>query len=306
MSKNKDGQVEVNADGSMSGTDNSRRSGPSGNINNNGIRSTNGSGDDYGHNHGKSKSSGNHHNRGNTAWQSNLTLGPFTEAASEAIQHMSETHKAIRTLSDLYTKHVRDIEEISKIQERCNELETQCGKKDELIKRQKGTIITLKELSRDMEEEFEQNRAEIGKEREDLEAEKKKFDKQKETVEKRAKAQEAEQKSKQDKELEKLKAEQDKHYKILKEKLEQDVKKQEDEIRKRLTDLETDNRTLSEELNAQKEKVEEQQVKLAIAKDDYDDLKRLKNSFKDEKEKLKEQLDMIESEFALNGQTTEF
>jgi chromosome segregation ATPase len=307
MPKNKDEQVEVNGDGGRIGIDNSRGTGPSGSSNNSGIGSANGSGNDYGHKHSKSNSIDNRHDGGNTESQLSLNLGPHTQATSEVIQHMSETYKAFRTLSDSYKKHIRDIEEIPKIQERCIELEKQCEEMGEHIKRQKNTITILKEMSREREDEVEQNIAKIRKEREGLEAEKKKFDRQKENVEKRIKMQEAEEKKRQDKELEKLKTEQEKHYENLKEMLEQDVKKREDEIEKRLTNLEADNGALTKELNVQRGQVEEQRVRLANAKDEYDVLRRAKNSFKEEKEKLETQLNKIENEFALNdGQTTEF
>jgi chromosome segregation ATPase len=307
MPKNKDEHVEVNGDGGRTGIDNSRGTRPSGSSNNSGIGNANGSGNDYGHKHSKSNSIGNRHDGENTESQLYLSLGPHTQATSEVIQHMSETYQAFRTLSDSYKKHMRDIQEIPKIQERCIELEKQCEDMKEHIKRQKITIDTLKEMSREREDDVKQYIADIKKEREGLEAEKKKFDRQKENVEKRIKVQEAEEKKRQDKELEKLKTEQDNQYENLKEMLEQGVKKREDEIKKRLTDLEADNGTLTKELNVQKGQVEEQRVWLANAKDEYDVLRRAKNSFKEEKEKLETQLKKIENEFALNdGQTTEF
>ena len=307
MPKGKDGQLEVNGDGGRTGIDNGRGTGPSGNSNNNGIGSANGSGNDSGHKRSKSNSSDNRHNGGNTDSQSNLNLGPFTQATNEVIKCMAEAYDAIGSLHNSYAKHRRDIEEIPKIQERCVELEKQYEMMRESVKRHQDTITTLEELGRDKGRVVEQSMANIRKEKEELEAEMKKFERQKETAEKRAKIQETEQKNKHDKELEKLKTEQNRLYENRKERLEQDAKKHEDEIKKRVADLEANNRTLTKELDAQKGKIEEQQERFISMRDECDDQRRVKNSFKEEKKKLEMQLKEMKDEFALNvGRTTEF
>ena len=50
---------------------------------------------------------------------------------------MLGTHKTIKSLADLYTKHVQDIKQIPKIQQRFGDLEKQCRYKDERIKSRK-------------------------------------------------------------------------------------------------------------------------------------------------------------------------
>jgi chromosome segregation ATPase len=298
MPKIKDGQVEVNSD-KRRGVNNSGWSEPTDTSDNEGILSAHGSSNDYGHNHGTSNSSGNRRNRGTTGSQSNLSLGPFTETASKAIDHMSTAYKALQALSESYKEHVRDIEEVSTTKARCIELENMC-------KIQKDRIRVLKEMGEEKEEEFAQEMEDIKKERAGLEAEKKKFEEQKANADKRARIQEAEQKNKQENELEKLKKDQDKHYNNLKQQLEQDIKKKEDEAKKIMTDLEAANKTLSEQVEAQKAKIKAQEVKLTNAQEEYDILRRAKDSFKEEKQELAKHLKMLEDDFALTSQPIEF
>lgn len=301
MPKYKNGQVEVNGDGDGSS---SHGSGPSGNSNGNGVGSGNGSGNNNGHN--GNNSSGNRQNRGSTESQSSLNLGPFSQSVGETVQLMSELQKAIKNLGDLYTKYKCDIGEIPKIQQRSSELEKECKDKDEKIKNLKKTIDVLKDMSREEEEQTAQEKADITNDRKVIEAEKKDLKKQKEIAEKRVKAQEAEQKVNQDKELEKLRAKQEKQFKDHKKKLEQDMKKREDENQERLNDLEAENKKQTEELKEQKKQTEEQMGKFAKAKEEIDDLTRVKNSLKEDTHKLEMQLKTKENEFALNSQTTEF
>jgi chromosome segregation ATPase len=304
MQKTKNFQSEVDGDGDRDGNERSPGKVPSGNRNTNGIGSESGS--NNGQKNIKSNSSGNRQRGGTDESQSCLNLGAFTQAANDTVQHMAETHEAIKHLSELYIKHTRDIEEIPKIQQRSKDLESLCKEKDERIKMHRHTISTLKEMSREKEQEFAEEKAKIQKERDELDAEKMKFDKYKENAEKRIKAQEAEQRNRQEKELQKLKAEQDRECDNHKDRLEQDLKKQKDQIKKRLTDLEAAKKTLSEELEERKQTIKELEVMLRDSQDKYDDLTRVKNSFKEEKQKLEVRLRMIEDEFALNGQTTEF
>jgi chromosome segregation ATPase len=298
MPKSKDGQVEVNRDKRRS-VNNSGWSEPTDTSDNEGILSAHGSGNDYGHNHSTSNSSGNRRNRGTTGSQSNLDLGPFTETATEAIYHMSAAYKVLQALSESYKEHVRGIEEVSTTQARCIELEKMC-------KIQKDRIRVLKEMGEEKEAEFAQEMEDIKKERAGLEAEKKKFEEQKENADKRARTQEAEQKNKQENELEKLKKDQEKHYDNLKQQLQQDIKKKEDEAKKRMTNLEAANKTLSEQVEAQKAKIEAQEVESTNAQEEYDILRRAKDSFKEEKQKLAKHLKMLEDDFALTSQPIEF
>jgi chromosome segregation ATPase len=306
MQKNKNGQADANGDGDRGGIENSRGSGRSGNSTSNGIKNVTESGSNNGHKNSKSNNSGNRQSGGSTESQAYLNLGPFTQASRDAIRHMSEAHESLKHVSELFAKHTSDIEEISKIQQNSKELEKQCKERDEKIKMQWGVINGLRTMGSEKEQEMTEDMAKIEKEREQLEADKKKFDQQKENAEKRIKILEAEQKNKQDKELGKLKAEQETKFGDLKQRLEKNLKKKEDDNSNRLTELDAAIGALSKELEEKKEKITQQQANLTKEKEKYEDLVIVRNSFKEENKKLEMRLKMMEDEFGPVGQTTDF
>jgi chromosome segregation ATPase len=303
MSKNEDehGYEEVDHEDDENEVGSDQETGTSARRDENGVRSASGSGGYNGLRTGNStgNSRGNRRNRRKTGPQLNISLGEWTEAAKDALQQMSETERAIRTLSNLYEKHVHDIEEFASIQQQLSGLEQECRDKDEKIKTQKDGITALTELVREKDDEWKHTSQAIFKERDTLEEEKKRFKKYKENAEKRIKAAEAEQKLEQDKELDKLKSEQ-------KQQLDQQKRKLVDENKKVITDLEVDKNRLSKELEGQRGETEEQKVLLAKAHVEYNDLRRVRDSFEKETQELKTKLKAMENEFGLECQGVEF
>jgi chromosome segregation ATPase len=300
MPKNKNVQGEVNGDGFGSGNSVGRGSGPSGNANSSTIRTSSVS------NSGYNNTGANHQNKGSPEAQLNLNLGPLTQATREAVQHMLETHKAFNHLSDMYTKHASDIEEVPKIRQRFTELEKQGKDKDEKIRKLQDTIETLEERRQDKEAAFTQEKRVNKKERDRLEADREELRKLKETTEEKIKIQDAERRREKERELEKLKREQENELRIRKDELEREMKKQEEEIKLTLATVEARRDKLSKELIEKKDQNKDQEIKLKEAVKHYDIVDRAMNSYKDETDRLKVRLEMIESEFALNNRTPEF
>lgn len=273
--------------------------------NNNGY--TNGSGaENHGGLNNSSKINNNGNRRGKADARTSLNLGPYTETAKETIQQLSASCKAIKSLSDAFTKHAQEIEQVSALQQRYSDLQEQCTIKDKKIEQQKSALSELKEMSQEKEAEFADEKARIMNERNALEDERNTFKKLQENTNKRLKVEDALQRSRQEKELVKLKEDQDQLFKYRVEKLDQEMREREEQNKKRLTDLETSNKELSEKLREQEMQIKQQIEKLAKAKEDLDDLKIVRNSLRDDTLKLKEKLKKIENEFALTGQTTEF
>jgi chromosome segregation ATPase len=77
--------------------------------------------------------------------------------------------------------------------------------------------------------------------------------------------------------------------------LEQQKKKLEDESQKAMSDLEADKSKLLKEL-------EEHKLALSQAQVQYNDMRRLRNSFEKETEELKVKLKTVENEFGLESQ----
>jgi chromosome segregation ATPase len=251
------------------------------------------------HTNGIHNNRGNRRNRGKTDPRSNLNLGPWTTATNEAVELMLETERAIRNLSDSYKKHSQDIHEFIAIQQQLSELKRECEAKDEKIRMQKDGIAALTDLSRERNEELKREQEDITSEREAFEEEKKGFKKFKENAEKRAKAEAAQQKLKGEKELDRLKLEQSRHFTQEMEKLERQKKTLKDESQKAMSDLEADKSRLLKELN-------ERELGLLKVQGQYNDMCRLRNSFEKETEELKVKLKMMQNEFGLESQGVDF
>jgi DNA repair exonuclease SbcCD ATPase subunit len=294
MSDNNE-QLEVADDGDGDGSD-------SGSHHGNGV----GNFSVNAHSHTNGHGSNRRRKRESTESHPNLTLGPFTEATNTTVEKMLEAMEALHTLSDSYKKHGKDIEEIPKIQKKFSHLEEQCKLKDDKIRKQLDTIITLQDIGRDSKETLAQEEQRLIAEKNKLEEGQFELKRQKENAEKRAKAKEAELKIEQNKELEKLKTDLDKEFKGHKEILEKDMEKREENNKEKLVNLEAEKAVLSKELQEQNKKSEEQQEELTKVKDSYEDLTSLKDSLKRDKRDLETKLKIIESEFALDSQTMKF
>lgn len=241
----------------------------------------------------------NRWNKGKTDSQFNLNLGVWTEATNDAVRLMSETERAIRTLSDAYKKHSSDIQEFYTTQKRLIELLQESATKDETIRIQENRIEALTRLNQKKEDELRERHEDIIKDKNALDEEKEGFETSKENAKKRAKAELAEQKLKGNQELAKQKSAQERQFVEKMEKLEQQKKKEEDENRKAESDLEASNTKFSREL-------EENKVALTKACTELSDMRRLRDSFESDTKALEVKLKTMENEFGLRSQGLDF
>jgi hypothetical protein len=122
----------------------------------------------------------------------------------------------------------------------------------------------------------------------------KKTEKDKAIAAKRLKVQGAEQESQIQKALEK-------QYRDREKELERGIQKGEQENKQRLTNLEVENKALREKVEQLQKEQEEHRTALTKAKDDYDDMTRVKELHKAEARRLETRLKAMENEFALNS-----
>lgn len=235
-----------------------------------------------------------------------LHLGEYTQASKDTIQSMLVTHRAIKNLADQYARHIADIEETARIRRSFNDLQEQCRFKDKKINNQKITINTLRGESHEQEERLAREEQHLAEERVELEREIERMAKDKETAVKRRIMQEAELKNKLDKELEKLKTGYEQQFSDRKRSLEADLQSQREKNEKQLVDLEGKNNMLLERLKGYQQRIEEQAKELAKVKEDCEDQEMMKQSLKGETRTLKAKLKMMENEFGLNTETTEY
>lgn len=284
MARNKqiDGEADESESGSYGGSEAKRKK-------NKGKSSTNRA----------NTNSHNDRNRRDAESATILDLGVYTDAANMAIQNMLATENAMKNLAYLYATHVESIEQISEIEERCNRLEQDCREKDELIKDHDTTINTLWGKTHVQEQQVEEERNTLAEQR-------RKFEEEMEKKEKRFEVKEAEQANKTQKELERLRGVLEEEFKDYEQKLKCDVQKQEDESKQRLAKLEEEKKTLAERVETLSKEKDKHTKKITQAKDDYDDLMRTKDSYKEDARKLEKRLKAMENEFVLNLQPAEF
>jgi chromosome segregation ATPase len=98
----------------------------------------------------------------------------------------------------------------------------------------------------------------------------------------------------------------EKQYRDREKELERGIQKREQENKQRLTNLEVENKALREKVEQLQKEQEEHRTALTKAKDDYDDMTRVKESHKAEARRLETRLKAMENEFALNSQTSDF
>jgi chromosome segregation ATPase len=278
-------------------------------------------GDESGGSHGReskrTKSKGPRANRSHTIGHSNgnqrnaeaeriLDLGAYTNTANTAIRSMLATQNAMNDLAQLYATHVKEIEQINEIQKRHDSLEEQCREKDEKIRKQDTTIDTLWEKTRDQEKQLAEEKRSLEEERRELEEDKQKTEKDKATAAKRLKVQRAEQESELQNAFERHLAELEKQFRDREKELDRGIQKREEEIKNRLTNLEVENTALRKKVERLEKEKEEHRTALTKAKDDYDDMKRVKDSHKAEARRLETRLKAMENEFAFNSRASDF
>lgn len=267
----------------------------------------NGDGDESRQDENHQSNNGVDQRQGNnsTAAQSGVNLGPFTEVVHEATQQLKKTEEVIKALRDSCTQHARAIEDVPAYQQKYEDLVKQSRHKDERIKRHAMTIQTLKELDHDREASAAEKLASIQENRTKLEAEKQAFKEHMRTGEKTLVIREAELTTEHEKELAKLKMEQNEEFKARMKTQEDDVKKRENEQRNKLVKLETSNQNRAKKIEKLEAKIEEQRLELETAKGRYEDLEKLKLAYKAEKDEIAGKLKSLEEEFLLCSQPVE-
>jgi chromosome segregation ATPase len=115
----------------------------------------------------------------------------------------------------------------------------------------------------------------------------------------------AEQESKLQKAFERRTAKLEKRFRDRETELDRSIEKRE-ENKHRLTNLEGENTALRGKIERLEKEKEEHRTALTKAKDDYDDMTRVKESHKAEVRRLETRLKAMENEFALNTRASDF
>lgn len=264
----------------------------------------------HGNSNGRRGESGHRNERGDATYsasedrtmpeaQTSLDFGPYMGAVEELNQQMIAGQKAMKHVSLLFTKHKRDIGEVSQTREQLREVRMRC-------RQYKTTIDTLKKLEKEKEQEFEKGMEDVEIQREGLarakvEAEKheREMKEKSEKFNKRVRETDAKQKLQLDEQRKNMEKEQENKYRKHLEIHEKGTKERQDGYEKKIAELEAENESFLQNL-------EEQEGKLRQAEARCRDQEKLKALYEKDAEKLSRDLKEAENEFGLNTGTTEF
>ena len=210
-------------------------------------------------------------------------LGPWTQAVQEVVQNMGTTHRAIKDLEEKFRSHMDDLMDTDETRNMLTRLKGECSEKDEQIKMLKSAITILRNMDTAAKADIDRTWAEIKKSREKLNEEETK-------QEKRVAAMIAQDKLKLTYEFEKLTKEYDKSYA---------------ERRKELEDegirMKAEQKQLTATVDTQRKSLEAKSKELKVALELSDHWKRIAESYKQEKQHLERELQVIKDGLALES-----
>jgi DNA repair exonuclease SbcCD ATPase subunit len=233
-------------------------------------------------------------------------LGPFSQAADEAISKMLAAKNAIELLGEVFSRYSQEIKEIPNIQKRSEDMEKQCTHKDRVIREHKVTIGTLTQNLHEKKNEVADELAKLDGDKEALKEEKEAFKRQSKDADKRHKDLEMELMSNHEKILAKKETELKVVCDARQEALEEDKKKWEARHSKMMKALETSNQEGKRKITDLEAQLEACRAQLRNEKMRYEDLEAAKTKYREEKEELATKLQNLESEFCIDSQTDKF
>ncbi|CZR58808.1 uncharacterized protein PAC_08700 [Phialocephala subalpina] len=230
-----------------------------------------------------------------TEGQPSFNLQPYTETIWETTRGIVAIQKQFEKLSELYTKHAKDIENVTEVHLKLSKSRNECNYKDAKIRQQKNTITELITLRKEEETNLAKIRDRLNEDKKRLWEEKEEQDRRTKKVEKFMEARRAEMKL----EMEKMLADRMREQ-------EKEVRAREDQRKKELCNLQAENKKLSKDLEMKEKRIEELTRQLKAMKDDFDDIKTVKTVYKEEKENLEAKLHEVQNEFGLTSKTPDF
>jgi chromosome segregation protein len=228
-----------------------------------------------------------------------LSLGPWTQAVSEAVQSMGATQRAIKVLQDKFKRHVDELTEVDDAKYELTRLERVCSEKEDEIKRQANTIDTLRIMDSAEKARIDQTWKEIQAKTEQLKEEKEKQDK-------RFAAMVAEDRHKLQSEFEERAKKHKQERKERKKELEDRFARAKDDMHRTVSDLKTENQKLVATVEEQEKNIKLLSKKLEEATQECDAWRRATDSVEQEKREVDQKLEMIRDELALNSRPTEY
>lgn len=238
--------------------------------------------------------------------QSSYTLQPYTSTVVETTKAMAVVQRHFENLSELYIKHIEDIESVTEVHRKSIKLQKECDDKDDRIRQQKYTIAELRTTGQEEEAKLAKQRAKVEEDEKKLKEEKDAQEKRAAKAEKSRDAQKAQMELEMKKQLDIQQHKRDEAHKKRMKDLEKSMNAKEDQMNKTMQSLEAEKKRLLDDLEQKKKQIEELTKKSEAMSDDLEDSKAAKTSYKKEKEELDVKLNEIKNEFGLDTKTADF
>ena len=300
MPKGKRRQRALSWDGEVSGTEDNSVNGAGSTNNRVGTMGVSKHKNDSCDNHAAQPVNGTIlHGNGVSQDSSQLGLGPWTQAVSEAVQSMGEAQRALKELQDKFRHHADDLKEVDGTKHDLTQLERVCSEKEDEIKKQANTIATLRKMDSAEKAKIDQAWKEIQAKTEQLKEEKDKQDKRFAMVA-------AEDRHRLQSEFEERVKKHEQERKERKKELEDRFARAKDEMHKTVSGLKAENQKLVATVEEHEKHLKVLSKKLEEATQECDAWRRATDSVKQEKREVDQKLELITEELALNSKPSEY
>jgi chromosome segregation ATPase len=227
------------------------------------------------------------------------TLESCTLAIGATMESLQKTQDFSNNLQKLFKQHVSELKSVDETSRKFRELKEECERKDEKLASYEMTINTLTSMQNRERDLIKQEKAQLQKERSELQH-------LKEKQEKRLQLELAEAKKEVEQQYEKrMKQHNEAHEKRTQE-LESEFAEKQLALTRKEKDFESQKNGLSSAVMEQDSQLKAQAAKMEKLKEEYEELRVVKDSFKNEKLALKVELDAMKKEFALDPPPLEY
>lgn len=233
-------------------------------------------------------------------------MGPLAQELRDASKQLSNIQDAIRVITASCIQHADDITQIPEVRERYDNLSKEVEKKDATIAEQNITIDVLGRRASEKEEIDKKKVQANVAEKERLEQKKEELDQERRNAVAEQRDKEAKLKAEAARTLSRLMAEQDEELKAKMEAIDNDQGKRKKDQEEKLGNLEEKIKKGLKTINEMKARNGELRFQLKTEAGKLEDVEKLKEGYKQDKEELIDKLKGLQKEFSLNSEPLEY
>lgn len=233
-------------------------------------------------------------------------MGPLAQELRDASKQLSNIQDAIRVITASCIQHADDITQIPEVRERYDSLRKEVEKKDATIAEQYITIDVLGRRASEKEETDKKRVQDNLAEKERLEQKKEELDQERKDAVAEQRDEEAKLKAEAARTLSRLVVEQGEKLKAKMEAIDIDQGKRKKDQEEKLGNLEEKIKKGVKTINEMKARNGELRFQLKTEAGKLEDVEKLKEGYKLDKEELLDKLKGLQKEFSLNSEPLEY